>query len=47
MFIISYEEVQEMLHDNVVLFVNIIMIIKTTIHASKFIGYLQGFSITK
>ena len=46
MFIISYDKVEEMLHENVVLCVNII-IIKTIVHASKFIGHLQGFSIMK
>ena len=46
MFIISYDKVEEMLHENVVLCVNII-IIKTIVHASKFIGHLQGFFITK
>jgi len=46
MFIILYEEVQKMLHDVILLRINM-KTIKTIIHASNFIGYLQGFSITK
>lgn len=43
---VLYEEVKVILHDNILLCINII-IITIIIHASTCVDYLQGFTITK